>query len=92
MKFPLAAVFFLVFSFIFFISWVISTYLVNSVKDALAGPAAETMNSVALYHYNDLLTILPVALGFLCVLFFIFGIILLFVLESWSDEPEYFYR
>jgi hypothetical protein len=91
MKFPVSALFFVITSFIFFICWVVTTFIVNAFHDALQ-PLGSSLSAARQASFNDIMVTLPWAFGFLCALFFIVGIILVFVLESWSDEPEFYYR
>ena len=88
MRFPLAALFFLISSFIFFVSWAVTSYLLSSVSDAMS-PLAATLSSSGA---TDIISMLPTALGIICALFFITGILLIFILDSWSDEPEMYWR
>jgi len=91
MRFPMAAIMFLVISFIFFVSWLVSSYLVSTVTSSMA-PYSSMLAPEGQTSYNGLLAMLPVAFGVICAIFFVMGILLIFVLESWSDEPEYYYR
>jgi len=88
MRFPLAALFFLISSFIFFIGWAVSNFLLTSIVDAMT-PYATDLGEAS---YTNLLTLLPTAFGIMCALFFIVGIILIFVLDSLADEPEMYWR
>jgi hypothetical protein len=91
MKFPLAAIMFLAASFIFFVIWAVMTFFLSTVYGVLSPLSAGFSTSDNASYMNDLSTV-QFAFGFICVLFLIVGIILIFVLESWSDEPEYYYR
>ena len=91
MRFPLAALFFLVGSFIFFICWGVSFYLINTVSDAMT-PYAGDLGAEGQTSFTNLLTLLPTAFGVICVLFFVMGLLLLFILDSLADEPEMYYR
>ena len=88
MRFPLAALFFLITSFIFFVSWVVSSYLLSSVGDAITPLSASFMASTQ----GEFITLLPTAFGVICALFFLIGILLIFVLDSLADEPEMYWR
>lgn len=88
MRFPLAALFFLVMSFIFFVSWAVASFLINATKDAMT-PLAADLGSA---EYDAMLVLLPTAFGVICVIFFLVGILLIFVMESLADEPEYYTR
>ena len=88
MRFPLAAVFFIVLGFIFLAFWGFSSFLLSSVVDAMTPYANELGQS----EYSNLLVELPVAFGIICVLFFIVGIVLFFILDAMADEPELYWR
>jgi hypothetical protein len=91
MKFPIAAIMFLVASFIFFILYVVMTFLLSTVYGVLS-PLGSSFSVADNASYMSDISTVQFAFGFICVLFLIVGIILIFVLESWSDEPEYYYR
>jgi len=88
MRFPLAALFFLIMSFIFFVSWAVSSYLLSAVGDAITPLSASFMASTQ----GEFITLLPTAFGVICALFFLIGILLIFVLDSLADEPEMYWR
>jgi hypothetical protein len=88
MRFPLAALFFLVTSFIFFVSWAVSSYIISAVDDALTPLSTGFSTS----NFSELVTLLPTAFGIICAIFFIVGIFLIFVLDSLADEPEMYWR
>ena len=88
MRFPLAALFFLIMSFIFFASWAVSSYLLSAVGDALTPLSAGFMAS----DLGQYITLLPTAFGVICALFFIIGVLLIFVLDSLADEPEMYWK
>lgn len=89
MRFPLAALFFLVASFIFFAVFSVSTLFLGEVKDAMQPLASGlTEKSTYLSELNNI----QLAFGVMAILFFIIGILLIFVLDALADEPEYFYR
>lgn len=88
MKFPLAALGFLVGSFILFCFFVFSALLVGETSDAIR-PLAVDLGETSFINMID---ILPTILGILCAIFFVTGLLLYFILESLSDESEYYYR
>lgn len=90
MRFPIAAIMFLAAAFIFFIIWAVMSFFLSTVYDTLSPLATFSATDNAAY-LNDLSSI-QFAFGILCVIFLIVGIILIFFLESWSEEPEYYYR
>lgn len=87
MRFPLAAVLFIVASFIFFTFFAVSFYFMTTVDTAIdnLSPGYDST-------FQSLVDLLPTAFGVIGVIFFIVGILLIFVLDSLRDEPEYFYR
>ena len=91
MRFPLAALFFIISGFIFFVCWAVSSLLLTTVDDAIT-PYASNLSSASATSTIATISLLSSAFGILCVLFFIIGIVLIFVLDSWSDEPEMYWR
>lgn len=82
MRFSLASLFFIGVGFAFLALWGIFSFVLSEVNDALLpGPtgASTTME------------LLPTAFGVLCAIFFITGIVLVFVLDSLADEPEMYW-
>jgi beta-lactamase regulating signal transducer with metallopeptidase domain len=88
MRFPLAAMFFVISGFIFLAFWGFSSLLITTVTDAIS-PLAADLNETGL---DEIITLLPTAFGFICVLFFIVGIVLIFILDANADEPEMYWR
>lgn len=88
MRFPFAAICLLVASFIFFILWATSSILLSETRDAMM-PYAMRLSTD---NYSNMLNMLPWAFGIICAIFFVAGIIFVFVLDSLSDEPEFYYR
>ena len=86
MRFPTAALFFVIACFIFFVLWAVSSYFIGATVDVMS-PLAEDLSTDS---YRDLLGLLPWAFGIICAIFFVTAIIIIFVLESLSDEPEYY--
>ena len=68
-------------SFVFFVMWSVGYYLLNVV--AVAMPSSGGDNIINTVHW---------AFGIICAIFFVTGIILVFVLDSLSEEPEIYYR
>lgn len=84
MRFSVAAMFFLIGSFIFGVFWSVISYLHDEINSALAGSA----NANA----QNLIDMMQTGFGIFCALFFIVGILLIFVLDSMADEPEVYWR
>lgn len=88
MRFPLAALYFVIASFIFFVLWAVSSLLLSEVASVMQ-PFASKLSTD---NYSNMLGMLPWAFGIICAIFFVTGIILVFVLDSLGDEPEMYYR
>ena len=91
MRFPLAALFFVISGFIFFVCWAVASFLMTTVSDAMT-PFASNLSTAGAAGTINTISLLSTAFGILCALFFIIGIVLIFVLDSWSDEPEMYWR
>lgn len=87
MRFPIAAVMFVVASFIFFILFAVSSMLMTEVGDAL-----DNVDDGLPSDYTNLRNLIPAAFGIIGAIFFVTGILLIFFLESTSDEYEYYPR
>ena len=88
MRFPLAALFFIVGSFIFFACFGMSSWLIDEMGSGLQSNVDDLGSS----ELNNLWSLIPSAFGVIAVLFFIVGVLLIFVLDATADEPEYFYE
>jgi len=84
MRFPLAALFFLVASFIFFCFWAVMSLYLDTIKNALT-PLA-TADAIANME------LISTAFGIICAVFFLVGILLIFVMDALADESETYYR
>jgi len=91
MRFPLAAIFFTIAGFIFFAIFSVMTFLQESVADALTdhlgGLTASSQTSV-----TNTLTLIQTGFGVFAVVFFLVAVVLVFFIDSWRDDPEYYYR
>jgi len=87
MRFPTAALFFLVAAFIFFAFFAISSLLLTSVDEAL-----DNVDSGMSSDYHTIKDLLPTAFGIIGAIFFVVGIVLIFIMDSLADEPEYYWR
>lgn len=84
MRFSIAALFFMIGSFIFFICWAVGSLVLDEFYDALA-PSAPA-------GALDIIGLLPVAFGVISAIFFVAGLLVIFVLDSLADEPEMYWR
>lgn len=91
MRFPIAALFFIISGFIFFVCWAVASFLMTTVSDAMS-PFAANLSSTGATATINTIGLLSTAFGVLAALFFIVGVVLIFVLDSWSDEPELYWR
>jgi len=84
MRLSLASLMLIVGSFIFFLFWAFSSLLLGSMSDALLPTApAEAVTII-----NTVQT----AFGVIAAVLFFAGVILVFILDATSDEPELYYR
>lgn len=91
MRFPLAALGFVIAGFIFLAFFAFGSLLITEVDDALED-SVSNLKAASQAEVNGYITLVTNAFGLIAAIFFVVGIILVFVLESLSDEPEYFYR
>ena len=85
MRFTLASVFFLIAAFAFFIMWAVSSFVITEVGDSLDDSGFDS-------QYQGIKTLLSTGFGILAAIFFVAGVLLVFVLDSLADEPEMYYR
>jgi threonine/homoserine/homoserine lactone efflux protein len=62
------------------------------MQTTLAPMGSTITNATDNATFQGILNDIPMAFGIICAIFFVTGLVLIFVLESWSDEPEYYYR
>jgi len=91
MRFPLAALGFVVAGFIFLAFFAFGSLLITEVDDALES-SVDNLDAASKAEVNGYITLVTNAFGVIAAIFFVTGIILIFVLESLSEEPEYFNR
>lgn len=87
MRWPIAALFFLVGSFIFFVFFVGTGLLVDTTYDAMDAQS-DNVDS----RFSSLIDTIQLAFGIICALFFVTGLVLIFVLDSLREDPESYYR
>lgn len=86
MRFPRAALIFLVSGFVFFSMYAVSNLLMTEFSDAVA-PFDSGYDST----YQDLKSSLPDAFGLISVIMFVM-VIIVFILDSLGEEYEYYPR
>lgn len=79
---------FIVAAFIFFVCFAVSFKLIDETHTAL-DPYVDDVGEGQLSYLHDLI---PYAFGIIGAIFFIAGILIIFVFDSLAEEPEYFYR
>lgn len=87
MKFAVAAVLLVVAVFGFFIGYAVSSFLLGAVYDALTPFADQLSTSNA----KDDMVLVNSGFGIICAIILVF-IIIVFVLDSLSDEPEVYWE
>jgi len=84
LKFPLAALYLVIFGFVFLIMFGIGSLLLSSMDDALSPTSPDS-------QFDYQVDIIIAAFGVIGAIVLVTGVIV-FVVESLSDEPEYYYR
>jgi len=84
LRFSIASLFFVCLGFVFFALWAFFSMFLNEIYTALY-PTAPT----GAMHTLDLV---PTAFGVICAIFFVTGILLIFILDSFAEEPEMYWR
>ena len=84
MRFPVAAILFLIGSFIFFVIYATCSLILNETAGALLA----TANANATATINMIQT----GFGVIAAVFFFVGLLLIFILDSTADEPEEYWR
>jgi len=79
-------VFFLIAAFIFFVMWAVSSFVIDEFDTAL-----DDIDTDLPSDYHDLKSLISSAFGILCAIFFVVGILLIFLLDALADEPEMYY-
>lgn len=87
MKFAVAAVLLLVAVFGFFIGYAVCSFLLGTVLDVLTPFADQLSTSNA----KDDMVLVNSGFGIICAIILVF-IIIVFVLDSLSDEPEVYWE
>jgi len=91
MRFPLAAIGLVVAGFLFLAFWGFGSFLITETDNALDN-VMNNLEPSSQTEVNGYISLLTTAFGVIAAICFVSAIILVFVLESLSDEPEYFYR
>lgn len=84
MRFSITSLMLIVSSFIFFAFWAFGSLLLESVSDALLPTATS--------EATNIINTVQTAFGVIAAVMFFAGILLTFVLDATSDEPEMYYR
>lgn len=91
MRYPLAAIFFTISGFIFFAIYTFITYFLDTVDDALT-PMLTTLSAEGQTTVAAHFDLIQKAFGILSIIFFLVAILLIFLVDSWRDDPEYYYK
>jgi hypothetical protein len=84
MRFSIASLAFICSGFIFFVLWAVSSFVLTEFYDAMSPTAASEAIGI--------MELVGTAFGIICAIFFVTGILLIFVLDSLADEPEMYWR
>jgi hypothetical protein len=86
MRFPLASIFFIIASFVFFMCWSVGTFVIDEIGGGLDDTALPS-------EYQDTKSLLSTnTFGILSAIFFVIGILSIFLLDALADEPELYWR
>jgi hypothetical protein len=88
MRWAIVAVLFLIAVFGFFIGYAVSSFLLSTVQDAMTPFGEQLTDSTA---YLSQLTLISTGFGIICAIAFTL-LIVIFALDSLSDEPENYWR
>jgi len=89
MRFTIASLFFIFASFFFFISWAVTSFMLNEMYTAMSNAgASQNLNA----NFESIISLMNTGFGIICVIFFICAIVVVFVLDAFADEPEMYWR
>lgn len=91
MRFMIASIFFIVAGFIFFAFWAFTTFLMDSVDNALT-PMLTLLSGTSQSAVSSTFNLIQTGFGIFAVLFFLVAILLAFFADSWRSDPETYYR
>jgi len=84
MRFPRAALVFLVTAFVFFFMWAVSSRLITEFDTAIS-PYDSGYDST----YQDINSIIPTAFGIVSAIMFVM-VVIVFIIDSLGEEYEYY--
>lgn len=90
-RFPLAALAFIVAGFIFLLCFGVGSKLLTTVDEGLEKGISQ-LEADSQTKVNSIVDLIVSAFGIISAVFFVTGILLFFIMDSLSDEPEYYYR
>jgi uncharacterized membrane protein SpoIIM required for sporulation len=87
MRFPKAAIMFMIGAFVFFLMFAVSSRIINEVDTALT-PFDSGYDST----YQDIKNNIPTAFGLIVLILFVVGVIVAFFVDALGEEYEYYPR
>jgi len=87
MRFTFASLAFIASGFLFFIIWAVMSLFLDEIHSAFTGYSGGLDAG-----FGNILDLLPTAFGVISAIFFVTGIVLIFVMDSFADEPELYWR
>ena len=87
MRFPRAAIMFLIAAFVFFLMFAVSSRIINETDQAL-----DTYDSGYDSTYQNIKTSISVAFGLIALILFVVGVIITFFVDALGTEYEYYPR
>lgn len=86
MRFPVAAIFLVIFGFMFLAFFGVGSFLLSETEDALTARATDIDGQFG-YEVDIIIS----AFGVIGAIMIVLGVVV-FVVECFSDEPEYYWR
>lgn len=90
MRWAIAAVLFVIAIFGFFVGYAIGSLLITDIYTSLE-PHGNQLTAGSATGYFNIATLLRAGFGIICAIVFVV-ITLIFIMDSLSEEPEYYWR
>jgi len=89
MRFPIAALFFIILLFVAFCGYAVSSFMLGTMQDELI-TASDTLTANSKTMFLNEMNLIQLGFGVAMVMFFIL-IIVVFVVDALRQEPETYY-
>lgn len=85
MRFPRAAIFFMIGAFVFLMMFAVSSRMITEFQNAV-DPYDDNLGAT----YEEEKNLIPYAFGIVAAILFIFGVIIVFFVNALGEEYEYY--